>query len=51
VSALRPSVVSDLFTAIADKYRDESTDIRGVKIGEADGLLVSRMVSKKSEKC
>jgi uncharacterized protein (TIGR04141 family) len=48
VYALRPGAVSDLTTAIADKYRDAS-ELRGVTIGSTGGLLVSRMMSKNSE--
>jgi uncharacterized protein (TIGR04141 family) len=47
--ALRPNVVSDMSTAIADKYRDSPSKILDVSIGSVDGLLVSRMMSKKSE--
>jgi uncharacterized protein (TIGR04141 family) len=49
VCALRPSVLSDLSAAIAEKYLDDHADIRPVTIGGQDGLLVSRMMSQKSE--
>jgi uncharacterized protein (TIGR04141 family) len=49
VYALRPNVVSDLTAAIAEKYRDDPSEIRDISIGGVDGLLVSRMMSQKSE--
>jgi uncharacterized protein (TIGR04141 family) len=49
VYALRSDVVPELKNAIGEKYSDDPTQVRAVAIDSVDALLVSRMMSKKSE--